>query len=186
MSDDPNSLPRLLEAPALAGVATNTSLFCVIDAASDERIYPALRGFAAKERIVPLYQGTAATQLAAVAPYLVEPMTNGALLPWLFDELADIDWGILVWSASPLDEVHRHFRRLGRVRTQDGRILLFRYYDPRVLAIFLPICDAAQLEELFGPIALFGAAASGTSEIMLFACTSGTLRQIPMTLESAG
>ena len=33
--------------------------------------------------------------------------------------------------------------------------MYFRFYDPRVLRIFLPTCDAAQLKEFFGPVAHF-------------------------------
>jgi hypothetical protein len=36
------------------------------------------------------------------------------------------------------------------VKTEQGKMLYFRFYDPRVLRIFLPTCDAMQLRELFG------------------------------------
>src|SRR5665213_2471267 len=47
------------------------SLYAILDAARDPRIYPELRQLANNDQILPLYQGTAATELAAVAPYIV-------------------------------------------------------------------------------------------------------------------
>jgi hypothetical protein len=49
-------------------------------------------------------------------------------------------------------ELRAHLRRLTRVRTADGRVLLFRFYDPLVLQALLPTFDSAQLAEMFGPI----------------------------------
>jgi hypothetical protein len=40
-------------------------------------------------------------------------------------------------------------------RERDGKLLYFRFYDPRVLRRFLPTCDAEQLRQLFGPIDAF-------------------------------
>lgn len=35
------------------------------------------------------------------------------------------------------------------------RPLFFRYYDPRVLRIYLPICMPAELDTIFGPVARY-------------------------------
>jgi hypothetical protein len=64
-------------------------------------------------------------------------------------------WGIWLICAAPLEEVRRHLRRFLRVRDESGRHLLFRYYDPVVLAMFLPTCTPAELRELYGPIDAF-------------------------------
>jgi hypothetical protein len=45
----------------------------------------------------------------------------------------------------------RHFRRLVRVVDEAGTVMLFRFYDPRVLRAFIPTCTAEQRAELFGP-----------------------------------
>ena len=58
-------------------------------------------------------------------------------------------------SAAPFEEIRRHLRRFLRVKDERGRRLLFRYYDPIVLAAFLPTCTAAELAEVFGPIDAF-------------------------------
>jgi hypothetical protein len=38
------------------------------------------------------------------------------------------------------------------VKDYKGRRLLFRYYDPRVLRVYLPTCLPNELETVFGPV----------------------------------
>jgi hypothetical protein len=52
-------------------------------------------------------------------------------------------------------EVRRHLRTLFRVKDETGRILIFRWYDPRVLRAYLPTCLPAELHTFFGPIERF-------------------------------
>jgi hypothetical protein len=138
-------------------------LHAVLDAARDKRIYPGLRRFAATEEIHCLYQGRAATEMAAIAPYLVCVGTGGRLFDWLWDEGWGDSWGIFLWSLSSPTRLREHFRRLTIVQTVTSHRLLFRFYDPRVLREFLPMCDADQLREMFGPVQRYSAeVASGT------------------------
>ena len=132
--------------------ALPTRLYCVLDAAQDPRIYPALRELVAGERIEPLYEGQAASELAAAGPYLIELHQDGAAFDWLLGHEAH-GWGmIFVVCSVSIDELRSHLRRLIRVRLSDGRVVLFRFYDPEVIEALLPSFDAAQLDALFGPI----------------------------------
>jgi hypothetical protein len=38
---------------------------------------------------------------------------------------------------------------------EDGRELYFRFYDPRVLRVFLPTCTLQQTAEFFGPVSSY-------------------------------
>jgi hypothetical protein len=38
------------------------------------------------------------------------------------------------------------------VHDPDGRRLYFRYYDPRVFRVYLPTCNAEEMEQVFGPV----------------------------------
>jgi hypothetical protein len=42
-----------------------------------------------------------------------------------------------------------------RVETEDGQRLVFRYFDPRVLRVFLPVCTPAEKNDFFGPVYRF-------------------------------
>jgi hypothetical protein len=64
-------------------------------------------------------------------------------------------WGVFLRTQATAEIVRRHLRSLLRVRLYDGRPMLFRFYDPRVLRCYLPTCTAAELAEVFGPIDSF-------------------------------
>ncbi len=102
-----------------------------------------------------LYRGTSSEKLAGVAPYIFQFRHPTPFSEWYFRNGWGRSWGILLKSSSPMAELHKHFRKFLMVRTEPGKQLYFRFYDPRVLRIFLPTCDAAQIRELFGPIDYF-------------------------------
>jgi hypothetical protein len=128
------------------------NLYAILDAARDKQIYPVLQRLARTEQILGLYQGRAATELAAVAPYLVNLGATDRVFDWLWEQGWGESWGIFLWSLVSPDTLRAHFRRLTMVADDAGARLLFRFYDPRVLGAFLPTCDAAQLREMFGPV----------------------------------
>jgi hypothetical protein len=63
-------------------------------------------------------------------------------------------WGLFAVAPGKyaLETLREHFHGLLRVQDEDGRVMLFRYYDPRVLRVFLPTCSPEQLKIFFGPI----------------------------------
>ncbi len=136
----------------VSGAGRGPDLYALLDAARDPAIYRKLRDLAANEEIACLYQGEAAEELAAVGPYLVRLGPRKDVFDWLWDKGWGRSWGIFLWSAAGFAEVRAHFRKLTKVKTEDGQMLLFRFYDPRVLPIFLPTCTPAQIEEMFGPV----------------------------------
>jgi hypothetical protein len=85
-------------------------------------------------------------------------------------------WGIWLVSAAPFDEIRHHLRRFLCVQDEAGRRLLFRYYDPVVLARFLPTCTAAELTELFGPIDAFLVEVGADLQITEFHFNGDSLR----------
>lgn len=102
-----------------------------------------------------LYTGRLPAELLEVAPYLVHMQPHASFTSDLLSRGWGHAWGIWLVSAAPFEEVRRHLRRFLRVKDERGRQLLFRDYDPIVLATFLPTCTAGELAELFGPIDAF-------------------------------
>ncbi|MEO1510660.1 MAG: DUF4123 domain-containing protein, partial [Planctomycetota bacterium] len=89
--------------------------------------------------------------------------------------------GIIIRASVSFPAVRNHFRDLTQVIGPDGDRLMFRYYDPRVLASFLPTCDATQLGELFGPaIEIFGEREDGPPALMRYWVEESRLRSTPL------
>ena len=128
------------------------NLYALLDAARDPKIYEGLRQLSLTEPVTGLYQGPAARELAGVAPYLVPAGMDDRVFDWIWDNGWGKSWGIFFWSLVSMETLRSHFRRLTMVRGPEGARMLFRFYDPRVLRVFLPDCDAAQIKELFGPV----------------------------------
>lgn len=137
---------------ALRGVAE--PLFGVLDAARDMRVLELLRE--SVEEVVSLYDGQAGDAMAEAAPYLVSFPAGSALLERLVLEGWGQSFGVYLASALPFTEVRRQLRRSLVVLndTTDER-LYFRFYDPRVLRVFLPTAKRRQRADFFGEISLF-------------------------------
>ena len=54
-----------------------------------------------------------------------------------------------------MEDMCYHYRKFLKLKTEDLQLLYFRFYDPRVLRIFLPTCDRKQIVEFFGPVQAF-------------------------------
>lgn len=102
-----------------------------------------------------LYEGDSEKFLAAVAPWLFAFEPGSDFARWVVRHGKGNHWGILFRSDVEPVRLYKHLRRFLIVQTEEGRELYFRYYDPRVLRVFLPTCDADQLREFFGPIKAF-------------------------------
>jgi len=123
-------------------------LYALLDAARDDRILELLRE--SVESHQSLYEGQGGEPLDDVAPYLVGPMGPASkLLERLVLEGWGRRWGIFCTSAEPFHEVRRHWRRFLMVELEEGgKRVYFRFYDPGVLRVFLPICTNRQILEL--------------------------------------
>jgi hypothetical protein len=64
-------------------------------------------------------------------------------------------WGVFVSTSADLRALRDHFREFHKVELPDQRTVIFRYYDPRVLRIFLPVCNQSELAVFFGPVQNF-------------------------------
>jgi hypothetical protein len=93
--------------------------------------------------------------LSNIAPYIFAFPSDTPLSEWYFEKGWGDSWGVLVYSQEDMKYLHKHFRKFLMVKTEDGEELYFRFYDPRVLRIFLPTCDQQQLKEFFVPVDYF-------------------------------
>jgi len=138
-------------------------LYAILDAARDDLVLEVLRN--SGERYQSLYEGQQGEDLANFAPYLVDIPKDSPLLDTLIKEGWGNSWGIYLTSGKPFEEVRKHFRHFLLVETEDGKQLYFRFYDPRVLRIFLPTCTQSENRKFFGPVYSYVIETSGSAKV---------------------
>jgi hypothetical protein len=107
-----------------------------------------------------LYRGELEPDLAECAPYLVRLEPEHAFTLWVMEEGWGHHWGVFCTSPAELRDLRTHFRKFLMVYDPTGKPLYFRFYDPRVLRVYLPTCNEEERELFFGPIQNFIAEAS--------------------------
>ena len=103
---------------------------------------------------VCLYRGELTPDLAEVAPYLVRLERDSVFTQWD----AEVDFNTL----------RKHFRTFLMVEGPNGKPIYFRYYDPRVLRIYLPTCNNEELATIFGPVHFYAMENRDASALEMF------------------
>ena len=129
-----------------------TNVFTVLDGASVEQLPQLL--WEHKPENICLYRGEQAPDMAAVAPYLVKLEYDHPFTKLVCEKGWGNHWGIFVQTSPEVNirDLRGHFRRFLMVYDPDGKLMYFRYYDPRVLRTYLPTCNSEDIKIVFGPI----------------------------------
>ncbi|HEX2570562.1 MAG TPA: DUF4123 domain-containing protein [Polyangia bacterium] len=146
---------------------STASLYAVLDGARDEEVQPFVARCGLSSAC--LYDGYLEPELEAVAPYLVALERGAPATLELIRQAWGHQLGIFIEAPGELSELRRHLRRFLLVTDPQRRRLLFRYYDPRVLRVYLPTCTAEELERFFGPIHYFHAEGGDAGVLLRFA-----------------
>ena len=146
--------------------------YAVLDGASVPDLLDQLYGEEPPEFLC-LYRGELQPDMAEVAPYLVQLKAGTPFSEWLLQHCWGNHWGIFVTSHDDIDTVRRHFRNFLMVRNPEGQQVYFRFYDPRVLRIFLPTCNAEQAKTMFGPLACYLCEAENPDTLLSFSDEDG-------------
>ena len=126
-----------------------TSVWAILDCARDPRIYPALRN--SRLDYLCLFSGRLPRDVEEAAPHLIEVAPNYAFTSQLLSQGWGNSWGVFL-RTTDASNLRAHLRGFLRVQDESERFLLFRYYDPRVLKVYLPTCLPNELRTVFGPI----------------------------------
>ena len=54
------------------------------------------------------------------------------------------------------------------VQDPEGKTLLFRYYDPRVMRVYLPTCNSEEIRAVFGPLQWYAMESEEAGELIRF------------------
>ncbi len=132
------------------------SVYAILDGARDKRIEPMLHNGNLEQAC--LYKGKISYSLKRAAPHIValqqgHPLTHKILkMGW------GKAWGVfyVCHPSVTLASISNTCRRLTKVTSAQGKTLIFRFYDPRVIRILLSVFNYQEIERIFGPaISLF-------------------------------
>ncbi|WDP92885.1 MAG: DUF4123 domain-containing protein [Desulfobacter sp.] len=155
-------------------------VYALVDAARSESIYPKLSQV--KSDCICLHRGDRARELAWVSPYLARVREQDPFFRWLLEE----GWGksraTFVRSRASLNELVQHFRTCLTVYDEKGKSYFFRFYDPRVLRTYLPICNEEELNTVFGPAQRFIVEDADPSVLLNFHRAGNQLQQDKVSL----
>jgi hypothetical protein len=163
---------RVNEAPLL-GILEGQSLplYAILDAARSPDVLPVLSSLSGRQ-YTSLYEGEKGASLGHVAPYLVEISPEGEFLRRLLEVSWGKSWGVYLTSRITMPALRDHLRRFLLVKDEMGRFLCFRFYDPRVLRVFLPACMPVEVGEFFGPLRSFLVEDTDPLTLLRFTLTS--------------
>lgn len=159
----------------------NGPLFALLDAARAPEVPARLVEFNVEH--ASLFAGEMGELLKDVAPYLARCEQDSPLMQWLLEEGWGDSWGIFVSASLSLEELRRHFKRFLMVRDEAGKKYYFRFYDPRVLRVFLPTCTPREAAMFFGRIRQFLVEGDAAEELWIFEWQESRVvrRIVPLT-----
>ncbi|MGI4755353.1 MAG: DUF4123 domain-containing protein [Janthinobacterium lividum] len=148
-------------------------IYAVLDCARNSLIHGLIaRSYREKSC---LFAGVLDPELERAAPFLLEMQPSDSVTDEILMRGWGDAWGILIRSEGSFQSTRRHLRTLLRVRTEDGRFLLFRYYDPRVLAAYLPTCTPEEVDLVFAGV-ITEILCCDNNEVMRYAQGEGFLQ----------
>jgi Domain of unknown function (DUF4123) len=158
-------------------------VWMIVDAARDRRIFPML--LECHLEYSCLYSGPLHPVMETVAPYLVQLDYDYKDTRRFICESWGNSWGVFFKADAGMHRIRKHLRGLLIVRDQKGSRLAFRYYDPRVLRIYLPTCTPNELTTIFGPIECFWMEDENPGVLLEFRTGEQRLVQTARALPSA-
>lgn len=143
-----------------------STLYAVLDPACSPEIFPTLRRLAPDAEC--LFGRDISPRVREVSPHLANVPENGDLLMWWRRQGLGKSWGIACRTSADQATLRLHLKKFLRVYLPAGGLYLFRFWDPRVLTVFLANADAAERTSFFGPVEAFYAEETGTGRTLTF------------------
>jgi hypothetical protein len=152
----------------------------VLDGARDERIFRAVESTNLDKCC--LYAGRLAPIIQEVAPHLVVLERDDKFTHKIIEEGWGQSWGVFLRTEAPFPTLRRHLRTFLKVKDHTGRNLVFRWYDPRVMRVYLPTCLPDELRAVFGPVDAYYMEGKSSSQMLDFRFEGGSLKESPRNL----
>lgn len=161
-------------------------LYVILDACQASDLVDVARS-QFKQPVRMLFKGAAASceEIESVAPYFIPvDLETEFLEHW--SEFWGRNAGILFVSAAEPRVIFRHLRKIFVVQDEQGQEYFFRFYDPRVLRVYLPTCTPEELTEFFGPVERFVLEGDDPNSLLSLAFELGELKTSSRLLAGEG
>lgn len=123
-----------------------------------------------------MFAGQKGLELEDVAPHLFECDAEGAVCKVVLVPGDESCFGVLLESPDDFLTTRKHLRRFLTVkRARDHERVFFRYYDPRVLRVFLPTCNPSELTQFFGNVSAFHCMNEDGDQVVTYSLDDGRL-----------
>ena len=142
------------------------NVFAVLDGGSATGLLPAIDRH--QPPTVCLSRAGPPDDAAEIAPHLVQLERGNPFVNWVIEEGWGNHWGVFAITDADLPAMRRHFRMFLTIKDSGGESQYFRFYDPRVLRVYLPTCGAIETRSTFGPIAAYLMEASSADTLLRF------------------
>ena len=154
---------------------SNRDVYMILDCARDRRIYSDLMN---SHLIYScLYSGDIAYELEVTAPHLVQLEFEDKSTHAFIKRGWGRSWGVFLKSDTRMERLRRHLRTFLTVKSWNGQKLLFRYYDPRILRVYLPTCTTSELQTVYGPIQHYWTESESADSLLRFSFRQAKLTQ---------
>jgi len=159
---------------------TPSTLYGILDLARAPELYDHV------ERLAPacaacLFEGKLDPQVLRASPHLVELAAHDPLTVAWQGAGWGRSWGILIASREPLAFVRRRLRHFTQARLPDGQgPVLFRFWDPRVFRIYMPLVEPDALPPWFEGVERYVCESEDGRFAQSYALEGGALRIDPM------
>ena len=156
---------RLQSVRALLFGASSIHTYAVVDPDFCPQVIPMIEQHRVEHAV--LHGHNLAPDLLRRSPCMVnlDPVTPFS--DWLLSGWGR-SWAIYALSRSPLEALREHFRSLLMVLSPTGIPLFFRFYDPRVLGVYLPTVNEQEADSVFGPVQSYVFEEEDTQAILRF------------------
>lgn len=136
-------------------VFDQASIYAVIDAAKVFGLPERLQMSGLQHRC--LYYGRGEEEWGDAAPWLVQLEPNHQLTRKFFlagEDAASLSFqrstSLFFTGSDDFDSAASHLRKFTKMRAEDGRVLMLRFYDPVTFADLLEVMPPSQVAELHG------------------------------------
>lgn len=135
-------------------MGTDAQHYLLLDGAQIDELMQTLYRLESVPEFYQLYEGTRFAELADEGPVLIAT-DHDSLLNRHFEEHWCTTAGVALDSRSCTGDLVQHLTSLIHVRVSGGVNVLFRYYDPRILNLWLADMNDEQLNTVLGPVEQF-------------------------------